>query len=772
MALGGAFLWLAAACLAAAFVSYILPLNNGVTISPSKGAAYGRDGRTRVSRLLYVLSAVFLTAASGVLLALLLGRRFDVAYVSAFTSRDLPTLYVFSAFWAGPEGSFLLWALVGGWAGVFLSRTARDLEAPAMACWCLAQGILLAMLVAHSPFMTGVPGATDGQGMNPVLQDPWMAIHPPVLFLGFVAATAPACLAAAALLTGKPGKWAVCALPWASFAWLALGAGLTLGALWAYEVLGWGGFWGWDPVENSSLVPWLTGTVLLHGLVIQKRKGVSQRANVIFALLTYLLVLYSTFLTRSGVLGDFSVHSFSDLGVGGLLAGMVGAVALAFALLLTVRWRALPAPDIVERPDGREANHYAAVWLLSAMALVVLAGTSAPIITRSALVRSLLGLPATAGVQPHFYNSTAGPLMAGVLFLIAVCPPMLWTVRGEQQARPSGWLGLSAVIAVAMALALVFLAGPSRGLLYCISALGAAALAVNAFWFARSATRTGALAASYYLAHAGVALMFVGIGASSLGGPAVPVLLTSASPEAQALKWRVRLGGVQAESPAVMAAALTLTSPSGDVRQVVLRGKQGPGGGYAFKPCIARGPLQDVYFAPREITPKGPPISATHAKRIPGTVELIAWMEVGPGGLKGSPVSSPDGGVTVTLKGMQVENHAVVLQVASGGGAPEEITIARGETLRAAGCLIQFVDFGKMEQGADGGMRASAIVAVAPQSGRVPAGAFAQAAAAASGGTVSLEVSRKPLMGVLWLGAAIAGLGALLAVVRRFREVY
>ncbi len=507
---GDLSLWLAAAALV---LSLALNLRAVLT---------GSSSSLRAARLGYLVSVAGFTAASGVLWVLLFGHRFDVAYVYGYTSRDLPAGYLLSAFWAGPEGSFLFWALVGAWTGIFVSRTAKDLEPAAMAFWCLFQGLLSAMLLINSPFAPLGASPPDGAGLNPILQDPWMAIHPPVLFVGFVVFSVPAAFAAAGLVTGRFDRWAALSLPWASLGWLSLGAGLVLGGLWAYETLGWGGYWGWDPVENSSLVPWLTGTVLLHGLILQRLRGTAQRPNVIYALLTYVLILYSTFLTRSGVLGDFSVHSFSALGVAGVLAGAIGAVIAVFIGLLIWRFSRIPAPSIVEDGSGKEMNHYLTSWVLSGIAFFVLLGTSTPLIT------GLLDPERPSGVQTRFYNVTGAPLAFALLVLIALCPLMSWSPRAAKDAaaRAVGKVcGLAAVAAFAAVLVLLFTLGAVRGSLWSLGILGAAALAVNGWRFLRASATAGVLAAGAYLAHAGVGLMFVGIAGSNLGHPEESVQL-------------------------------------------------------------------------------------------------------------------------------------------------------------------------------------------------------------------------------------------------------
>ena len=761
MVFGDVLLWLAAGATAAALLIYLAE-----TLSDWKLPALGRR--------VYGLSALLITGAAGLLLMALLNERYDIAYVYGYTSRELPLVYRISAFWAGPQGSFLLWALIGAWMGVFLARSARSRENSSMVFWCLAQLVLLTMLVSQSPFASLGQPADDGQGLNPILQNPWMAIHPPLLFVGFAAATVAACLAAGALLTGRLGNWAKAALPWASFAWLTLGVGIILGGLWAYEVLGWGGYWGWDPVENSSLVPWITGTVLLHGLILQRRKKTCERPNIIFALLTYLLVLYSTFLTRSGVLGDFSVHSFADLGVTAVLGSMIAALTIAFAGLLVWRWRRMAAPPIIESPDGKESNLYFTQWVLTGIAALVLLGTSTPVIT------TILNPERPRGVDAHFYNTTTGPLAVVVLALVALCPLMAWSAkaRPREAASPKGrWIGPAVLGALIVAAVLLMLFGLVWGMLLTVALVSLLAAGVNVFWFVRSSMVAGLMQSSMYLAHAGFALMFFGIAGSNLGLVPQAMRLEEGGKAGRAYGWTVRLDRVHSPAPQVLAADLSLRNPRGKWQKVQLTGAEMPGGGHAFKPFIHRGPLRDTYFAPEQMEESeragaGAGASDDETPALANSEEITPAFIAGAAGARGQSAATQDGRVVVDVVSMSVEERTVRFTVSVGGGAAKEVSLTRGETREVDGCKVQFASFGQMEASEDGGTKVELIVRVA-RPGVSPAPAAA-AAPPESGqpraGYVSLRVSDKPLMTLMWTGVLIMSIGSLLAAVRRFRE--
>src|SRR5262249_40016137 len=210
---------------------------------------------------------------------------------------------------------------------------------------------IIAILCRQSPFRLPPPRApADGVGLNPLLQDPWMVIHPPVMFLGFASLSVPFSFAIAALWKKRWDGWITRALPWALLTFLTLGTAILMGGYWAYKTLGWGGYWGWDPVENTSLVPWLFTTALVHGMFLQRSRNRHRKINLILASTAYAAILYGTFLTRSGVLADFSVHSFIDLGITGWLVGILGTFILLAVVMLAFRWRTIPTAEDEETP--------------------------------------------------------------------------------------------------------------------------------------------------------------------------------------------------------------------------------------------------------------------------------------------------------------------------------------------------------------------------------------------------------------------------------------
>jgi len=296
----------------------------------------------RSARSFYWLHAISLIGVSVVLYYLIFNHFFEYSYVWQYSSRDLPVKYIISCFWAGQEGSFLVWALFQALIGLVLIRTAKEWEPGVMAFFTLSQLFVTSMMlgvsigsweVGASPFrllretVDTVQGTifenanyltaslSDGNGLNPLLENIWMTIHPPILFLGYALALVPFCYAMAALFRKEFTSWIRIVIPWTILSLLLLGSGILLGGAWAYVSLTFGGFWAWDPVENSSLVPWMTLVAALHFMLISRKQNYALIAAFIFSTLSYILVLYASYLTRSGVLSETSAHSFGDDGM-------------------------------------------------------------------------------------------------------------------------------------------------------------------------------------------------------------------------------------------------------------------------------------------------------------------------------------------------------------------------------------------------------------------------------------------------------------------------
>jgi cytochrome c-type biogenesis protein CcmF len=371
-----------------------------------------------VARKAVYLNAAGLVACAGYLWYLILTHQYQFDYVARYSSNDMPLRYIIASFWGGQEGTFLLWALYGGLLALFLRFKAKQYEAPVLFFYLGINMFLLLMLLKASPFKTLATVPVDGNGLNPLLQDPWMTIHPPVMFFGFASLGIPAAYAMAALVKEDWDNWVRRAVPWTIFGIMALGTGLVMGGYWAYSILGWGGFWGWDPVENSSLVPWLMGVALLHSQVIQMKRGIFKRTNILLSMFPFLLLTYSTFLTRSGVLADFSVHSFTDLGINQFLAAFILVFLIGGLGLFAFKFRRIPTAKAQAPLASREYFMFLGALSFGLFAVFVLLGTSAPLLTR------ITGNP--SNVQPEFYNRMGLPFAILVTLLLATAPFLIW----------------------------------------------------------------------------------------------------------------------------------------------------------------------------------------------------------------------------------------------------------------------------------------------------------------------------------------------------------
>ena len=374
-----------------------------------------------LARNSFYVSVLSVGTVSALLILYILQHRFEYNYITSYSSRDLPTALLITTFWAGQEGSFLLWALFTAVIGFILRRFSQHkaMESEVMTAYSLVLSFLLLLIAIKSPFQyvwdvaaNNIPKGVipqDGRGLNPLLQNFWMIIHPPVLFTGFASLAVPFVLAVAALWQKKYSVWMQIALPWVLFSALSLGAGLMLGGYWAYGVLGWGGWWGWDPVENSSLIPWMVAIILVHTFVIQMLTGKLVRTNFFLAVLAYLLVLYSTFLTRSGILANASVHSFVDSGTLAytLLVIWLAVTAVGGFGMIILRRKELTIQTLPSTWLTRESILTIATMVMGVCAAVILFGTSKPLFSSST-------------VEPSFYNNTNLPLAVLMTLLLGL----------------------------------------------------------------------------------------------------------------------------------------------------------------------------------------------------------------------------------------------------------------------------------------------------------------------------------------------------------------
>lgn len=548
------------------------------------------------ARLSYHGMAIMVIVGSTLLWHALLTHQYQYKYVYSYSNGQLSTGLLFSSFWGGQEGSFMLWLLLTAIIGIILqsySSKRSDLEPRVMTVFTLATSFLLVMVspwfknpfeyiwtvpifinikdinpqflslpaiqnflftdqqggqsfVQMSKELYGILTSSgiavnnfiiDGRGLNPQLLNWWMQIHPPVLFIGFAMATVPFAFAMAAMMKNEYKDWIKQAFPWVLAGTGILGLGIMMGGYWAYEMLGWGGYWAWDPVENSSLIPWLIGVASIHTLLVQRRSqqngdsvGRYAKTNLILCILTYVFVLYSTFLTRSGVLGDASVHSFVDPGmlVYLFLLIFIGSFILLGFGTLVYRWKDLNSQTSQdENLLSRELSLFTAAVILIASAIIVLVGTSAPIFGQS--------------VDTFFYDEMHLPIAIIIGLLNGLSLLIKWKRTTTQELIKNSIFSLSA--SVILTVLIVVLSSMSDIMMIILTFSSAFALIVNAE-IAYTIVRKNLKMLGAYIAHIGIALFLLGVIGSAAYSDEVDIDLIKNKPS-EAFGYQMTFTGYQ-----------------------------------------------------------------------------------------------------------------------------------------------------------------------------------------------------------------------------------
>ncbi|MFN2615923.1 MAG: heme lyase CcmF/NrfE family subunit [Thermoleophilaceae bacterium] len=493
------------------------------------GARSGRRGFVTSGRRAIYCLAGMLVVAFGLLEAAFLRSDFSYAVVSSASSTDTPTFYKVTALWSTQDGSLLLWATLlslFSTAVLFLTRRSLREIAPyaAAVLGIVAAFFLLLMVGWENPFRTLANAPAEGNGLNPLLRHPAMMIHPPMLYTGYVGFAIPFAFAVGALVTRRTGAdWIRATRRFTLVAWTFLGTGIMLGALWSYTELGWGGYWGWDPVENASLMPWLTGTALLHSVMVQEKRGMLKVWNASLVCGTFVLALLGTFLVRSGILS--SIHAFGASTIGVQFLVFIGLVVALSAALIVARLPDLRSQARFDSLLSREALFLLNNLVLVALCAVILWGTFFPLVSEA-----VTGTKASLG--PPWFDQYTRPLALALVLLAGVGPVVAW--------RRISWRGLRRVLALPVGVALaalgVLLAFTSAAdslsslAMFCFVAFVLAVVGQE-LWRGASARRvmTGeafprALVRLFgrnrrryggYLVHAGIAVLFLGVAASS-----------------------------------------------------------------------------------------------------------------------------------------------------------------------------------------------------------------------------------------------------------------
>ena len=506
------------------------------------GARKNKHALVASARNATLLTFPLITIAALSIIYLLVTNDYQVDYVSSVTSNSMPVYLKVTALWGGQPGSLIFWSwLMAAFASaVTLRKWDRDqeflpwviivtlvtlgfflalsifIENPFVRLWQSASGQITSTMLQPAGSIPFVPA--DGSGLNPLLRHPGMIIHPPMLYLGFVSFVIPYAFAIAALVTGRSDdRWIRITRRWTLVAWLFLSLGLLLGGRWAYDVLGWGGYWGWDPVEIAAFMPWLTGTAFLHSVMIQEKRGMMKHWNMILIILTYELVIFGTFLTRSGVLS--SVHAFAQSAIGPVFFAFMGLTFIVSLSLLLKRWNDLKANNQMNSLLSREALFLLNNLLFMGILVVCFWGVIFPLISEI-----FTGQKVTVG--PPFYERATAPLFAGLLLLMGVAPLAAWRYSSAKTLGRGIWKPFIASLVVVVIALFSGIRNWAALLGFWLSAF-VAAVTLYEFWRGAMARRrksgesfpvalwrlAGRNRRRYggYIIHLGVVLMAIGI---------------------------------------------------------------------------------------------------------------------------------------------------------------------------------------------------------------------------------------------------------------------
>ncbi len=598
-----------------------------------------RPGHGR-SFALGALGGVVLSVA--VMQYALITHDFSLAYVAENNATFTPLLYSITGMWSALEGSLLLWVLLLDsliLGVVFYYRRERDDDVVrvASAVLFLTTAFFTFLMVGPAdPFLANAAVVHQGAGPNALLQDnPLVAMHPPLLYLGFVGFSVPFAFAIAMLVTGRvQDRWPLEQRRWTVLAWGSLSVGIVLGAWWSYQVLGWGGFWGWDPVENAALLPWLTATAYIHSVIVQDRRGLFRIWNLSLAIATFALTVLGTFFTRSGVLQ--SVHAFSSSTLGPLLIGFFFVVVVGGGLLLAWRGDRLRSPVGVDHPLSREGLFVANNVLFVGFAIVVLLGTVFPL-----LYQAVNGAQVTVG-SPYF-AAVAAPLSVILLALMALAPLVSWrTVDAGVlwgRVRVSVWFALGLVVAL-------LVAGVDRWveLVACFFAAAAAGAALRTLRLALvAAKRRGSLRRALrapstggMLVHLGVVVLAVGIVTSTSYATRSEVTLATGQSTVVAGQY-VGFHGFRTVRNALEHATELVVSVGGATLYPAITTFNGRSTQSVGTPAIDSNLVRDVYVTFDAVGGNGATSGAQLANNLPAgsvvlgvTVEpLLAWLWLG-----------------------------------------------------------------------------------------------------------------------------------------------
>jgi len=738
-------------------ISGILAISIAFVASTVATAAYWLYYKENDERFYNLANRGFAIMGVGVIFSVVLlyfnifTHNFQLDYVYSYTSTKLSTYYLISTFWAGQQGTFLLWLMYATVFGIILIRTVAKKQPMVMFFLMLVQSFLLLILLKKSPFSmiwnvhpdaaVGMMPA-DGRGLNPLLQNPWMIIHPPIMFVGYSSTVVAFSLALSAMVTRNFQGWIKTARPWVLFTTLTLGTGVIMGGYWSYVTLGWGGYWAWDPVENASFVPWLFTAVLLHGLVIQDRQKGLVKTNLFLAGLAFISVLWGSFLTRSGVLADFSVHSFAESDLNLYLIALVTFFSGIFIYQYFKSVKLIDSPRFAEGIFSRESFMLIGMMSILFTGITVFIGTSAPIYT------GLFGKP--SNVSQNFYNTISIPVAFFMLLSMAIAPLLAWKIS---DFRKKGTIGLSAAAALLVTAVSVAL-GLTKPVSIVLVFLSIFAIVINSkvsFQFLKKIpTKSGA-----YLSHVGIAMMVIGIITSSMYSTSEKVTL----PEGQFTKTQFGYD-IQFVN--------FVNNPDGKERAKLLVKKEDGGENYValpqfyfsdytqsymVSPHVKVGMAKDIYISPISF--------------IPGEKSDNQQVEL----TRNSTQTVGD--IKVTFNKFDVSNHMENAPTS----VKADLTIAVQENSNWKDYSIapaMWMENGKLESDEaavpNTGYKIR-IESLDASQGMVRLAVMKPSTDQPAGPNVlAVEVSEKPLISILWFGALVFIGGVGLTLADRFRK--
>ena len=696
--------------------------------------AVGRSGFISLGRRAYIAFAGLTTILTAIFLYELLTHNFQIAYVHDYSSTDLSFFLLLSTFWAGQVGTFLLWLFLTAVIGLLIYKQRDTLNSTVMFYYLISALFLLVLLSVNSPFKLLPVIPAEGRGLNPLLQNFWMIIHPPIVFVGYALFAVPFAYSMAAMTKNDYKDWNKRVLPWALVSSGILGLGVFLGGYWAYETLGWGGYWGWDPVENASLIPWLTNLALVHGLLVERKYGQLRKTNLILAAFGYLLVMYGTFLTRSGVLADFSVHSFTDLGLNIYLVLFLVGVLFGIFALFALRFRQIRPKKKTDDPWSIDFLMTVGMIVTTLFAVLTLIGTSSPLITRLPI------FDAAANVNISYYYRIALP--TGVLMaLLAGLTPFLATKKptvGAVLRRSIPSIG----IAILGAVIGVFLGVTSIRHLMVIF-LAVFAIAANLQMFVMFPAKLGRKMGGH-ISHIGFGILLIGFIGSTVFARNEKVVLKIDEPS-EALGYSVTYTGLERGLEQVNNSVFVEIEKDGESVTADPRlYYDSYNRGIMKKPWIQSHLLFDLYLSPEQIE-----------TRRPGTTFFLT---------KGETFDMDN--VSITFENFDMSSH----------GEPGSIEV--GAVLLLETPDDSFTVVPKLSVLADGGRESVPVeigsdgLAVSLES-VMPDRRMVELRVAGQDETETdilvLDVATKPLIMFVWLGSIIIVVGALIATYHRYR---